>query len=119
MAIARTYKDSTGDVNHARHVMTVFTAVKRAVIRILTRLVEFLAVSLSRRERGRGPRAIIRRYRMGSFFVLPDNFRSGFDGYRLRLELVVGDGDFGFAGRFLLGSHALLLGERGRGAYED
>jgi len=49
--------------------MTVFTAVKRAVIRILTRLVEFLAVSLSRRERGRGPGAIIRRYRMGSVVV--------------------------------------------------
>src|SRR5262245_48565855 len=99
--------------------MTVFTAVKRAVIGILTRLVEFVAVSLFRRERGRGPGAIIRRYRVGSFFVIPDNFRSGFDGYCLRLELVVGDGDFGFAGRFPLGRHALLLGERGRGAYED
>src|SRR5262245_1642309 len=102
MAIARTYKDSTGNVNHARHVMTVFTAVKRAVIRILTRLVEFVAVSLSRRKRGRGPGVIIRRYRVSSFFVIPGHFRSGFDGYCLRLEIVIGDGDFGFAGRFLL-----------------
>src|SRR5262245_10079652 len=68
--------------------MPAFTAVKRAVIKILPRLVEFLAVSLSSSERGSGPGAIIRRYSVGSFFVLPRHFRSGFDGYRLRLELI-------------------------------
>src|SRR5215475_887978 len=99
--------------------MPAFTAVKRAVIKILPRLVEFLAVSLSSSERGSGPGAIIRRYSVGSFFVLPRHFRSGFDGYRLRLELVVCYGDFGSAGRFHLRRHALLLGERGCGAQED
>src|SRR5262249_9719249 len=109
-------KDSTCDDNHARHVMAPFIAVKRAVIRIRARFVEFMAKGLSRRERGRGPGTVIRRHCVGAFFVLPDHFRSGFDGGRLRLELVIGENDLGSSGRLLLESFPFVLRERGRGA---